>query len=1388
MDTAEIERQVAQFAATYPFALDPFQTTAIRTFLTGDSVMVAAPTGTGKALAAETPVLTPTGWQAIATLRPGDAVIGANGRPVAVRGVYPQGVRPAYRVTFTDGVSTVCDAEHLWAVNTKWRRHEKLPWRVLTLRQILDEGLTENGGRRHFIPLVQPVEFPETQPDEEDVPLAMARHRTRLTQRTLAVRVGVSQGAIAAWESGRRPMPPAFTFGVVEALEEAGTRAPLDPYALGLLLGDGNVSNGVVRFSSADVEMVESLRALLPEGTKLVPIVGKPYDWMVMSSCTRSRNSLVTALRELGLMGHRAGSKFIPDSYKFAPVAARIALLQGLLDTDASMDPRGCLEYTTVSPVLAEDVTFLIRSLGGRTRICTKKTTGQLAYRLLVKLPGGIEPFRLRRKLARYQERPRKQPNRAIATVEPAGETEMVCIAVAAPDGLFVIDGFVVTHNTVVAEFGIYEGVRRRGRVFYTTPIKALSNQKFRDLRQTYAEGVGLLTGDISENADAQIVVMTTEVLRNMLLQTPGELDAVDVIVFDEIHYLADPERGTTWEEAIILCPSRIQFICLSATVSNAGEIAAWIGRTHRPITLITHLERAVPLALSYFLDGAARPVIDHAGKQVASFPRVGGEVRRRNGGGGAGMEPQRDEPNPNDIVRQLRADKLLPAIYFLFSRRDCERYAELCANLRVDFVADAGTASRAAIERILEAHLGQMGPNDRQLGQVQLIARLVRRGIGFHHAGLLPILKQLVEQLFTRGLMGVVFATDTLALGVNMPARSVVVGRMSKWDGQRTRPLIPNEFQQMAGRAGRRGMDAEGHVIIPYSPYVSFNEALVIATGPLHPVRSAFKVRYNTVLNLWDPPRGERVRQLLGRSLAQFQSARRIRELEDEASAAQGRADAVTRGCLIGHPDGDALLHGYGRLGKAIDAANARERAVLTELDAAREALVSAPWQEPGRQALRNAFRTLVPGSLVHLRDQGWGAYLGRGNGNGVGLFLLLDTVASPATFTEAGTAPDVPPPRPAALAMVQEYRQIDYLTPPGAWVELPPELMALQSTRADLASLVGAALARIRDDAAALELPDLDAWAARHREERARFLAEETSGLEEALAEAHAHGVEATARREAHVCHTCPVRREHRTNLREAERLDRERADLDARLADETSREEERVRSLLRGIANVLHRFGYLQRGEPTAKADTLAGVFDNNGLIITEMLDRGALDGLRPADLAEVFSWFAFDRDFRGANRYQLAAHLAELRDAIDDIERAVIATERQNDLFISTGYNASFFGVLRAWCEGASMGRLTETIELSEGDLVLTINKTLDLMRQVRSMLATTMPQHPLRSVLAAAERLALRDIVAQSYTFGFLPQSPDTSDAETLNLAPGEFGGEAGAGEADEPVA
>jgi len=601
------------------------------------------------------------------------------------------------------------------------------------------------------------------------------------------------------------------------------------------------------------------------------------------------------------------------------------------------------------------------------------------------------------------------------------------------------------TGKTVVAEYAVHEAYLLHGRVMYTTPIKALSNQKFRDLRDRYGEAVGLLTGDVTVNPRAPILVMTTEVVRNMLIQAPWEMDSVDAIIFDEIHFLADPERGTTWEEAIILCPEHIQLVCLSATVSNAGEIAAWISRTHRPIQLITHDERAVPLALYYFLDGVLHLVIDRTGRQVADFPDVGGEMRRTFRGqsweeDALDMQPERDEPTPTEIVLSLRQREMLPAIYFQFSRKDCEVWAQHAASAGVDF---AGDEKAPAIEAIVDAHLNLIAKEDQQLSQVAQTVRLARRGIGFHHAGLLPILKQLVETLFTGGLMGVVYATDTLALGVNMPARTCVIGRLSKWDGRRRRPLIPNEFQQMSGRAGRRGMDPLGNVVMPYSPRISFSEMLQIATGPLHPVRSGFSVRYNTVLNLWDPPAGDRVRQLLSQSLLQYQTNRRVRDTELDLMAIEERIANVSKGCLLGYEGGDDLLEEYRALNRGVKLAETQERRAREDETRVLHMTDERPWKEPTRHVLRQVIRSLPVGAMIHVRDCGWGVYLGRSADGGratIGQFLF-------------GVAePDQKP----FLGVVTEYRQIDHLPSPDAATHVPSALLNADEHTADVVALL--------------------------------------------------------------------------------------------------------------------------------------------------------------------------------------------------------------------------------------------------------------------------------------------------------------------------------------------
>src|SRR6266851_5381614 len=505
-------------------------------------------------------------------------------------------------------------------------------------------------------------------------------------------------------------------------------------------------------------------------------------------------------------------------------------------------------------------------------------------------------------------------------------------VLVAAPTG---------TGKTLVAEYAIWLAQQRHQRVIYTTPLKALSNQKYRDLRNIYGtDAVGLVTGDIVEHSRASVVIMTTEVYRNMLLEEggdrfgrgeniiPSSMADVGSIIFDELHYLSDIGRGPVWEEAIICSPPNVQLVGLSATVSNAQDLADWISRVHRAISLIVHEERAVPLEHYYFLDNKLHLVQDANGNRVERFPNVGGEAKlaqlmgrnrayaddeedededefwdgrnkKRKAGRQRSMTeseaqtlveaheeenqkskrpPQRRAPEPGEILTVLREADLLPCLYFLPGRRVVEEAAMSAA--RHLFTTPE---EQALIKEEIDVWLTQLPKEDRNLQQVYALTELLPRGLAFHHAGLLPGLKVLVETLFARGHLRAVFATDTLALGINMPARSVVVGSLSKFDGQEMRLLTPNEYRQLTGRAGRRGMDVHGAAIIPYSPWEPFESSFERITNELLPVTSSFIIRYNSVLNLWRPGDIQHLRRICASSLREYQRYREweLRELE---------------------------------------------------------------------------------------------------------------------------------------------------------------------------------------------------------------------------------------------------------------------------------------------------------------------------------------------------------------------------------------------------------------------------------------------------------------------------------------------------------------------------
>ncbi len=935
--------------------------------------------------------------------------------------------------------------------------------------------------------------------------------------------------------------------------------------------------------------------------------------------------------------------------------------------------------------------------------------------------------------------------------------------------------------KTVIAEFAIHLAREQGLRAIYTSPIKALSNQKFRDWRAVYGD-VGLLTGDVTENPDGKVLVMTTEVLRNMLLQTPHVLDDVGCVIFDEVHFLADPERGTTWEEAILYCPKFVQLVCLSATVANADEIATWISLVHRETVLVSHRTRPVPLEHYYFVDGRLELLVDAAGLARAPL-RVGGESRYpRPAGIPAGARP-REIPRPRDVVLTLEQEGMLPAIYFLFGRRACELAAESCAAL--DLIGDRA-ARRRRHERI-SAYLNLLSPEDQALEQVQRLVALLQRGIAFHHAGLLPLLKALVEELFAAGLIGVVFATETLALGINMPARSVVIAEPVKFDGETRRPLTPNEYSQLVGRAGRRGLDAKGFAVSLYSPWMSCAEVLSIITGELLPIKSAFTPRYNTVAALWDGSAAARDRlvRLFGSSLRQFQVNDELKSAAAEVETLRARAEALHYRCPYeGVPD-TAIVE-YNGLRR--DLSDARKRARQAEAGRAvlLRQLARPPWPVPPPDEVRREFQRFQGGEVIYvsgvrgraepphtledIRPGGWGVFIRR-LGGGPGLVLIGNRVEA---ITQWGDVTRVPEGRPtvelpeALLQVSGPVENVRALLGPREWRRLQTRLKRL-----DLPDLAGVEARRLESARQQLER---DLARVRESEERA---AGELRSLEAALQE--------------HPCHRCPVRSEHERSLRREMAALRALAEAErhaAALEDEAATQAQRTLAALTGV---MARFGYLEpvaakgmavrrlhdaplagartdveAGEallrPTDKAAVLARVYDPNGLLLLNLAWDGLFDALAPAELMEVLSWFCYDREGPRWNRYQLTPRLWDLRPRLGEALAAVQRAEAEAGLAITAGPNAGFYGPVLAWCRGATFASLLEQMPVSEGDLLMAMNKTLDLGSQLREALRAGAPHSSqarrLAPKLEVGDHLLRRGIVAQSLRLGTgLPAAP-----------------------------
>ena len=520
-------------------------------------------------------------------------------------------------------------------------------------------------------------------------------------------------------------------------------------------------------------------------------------------------------------------------------------------------------------------------------------------------------------------------------------------VIVAAPTG---------SGKTTVAEHAIDRALGRRRRAFYTAPIKALSNQKFRDLTERIgASRVGLLTGDNAINPDADIVVMTTEVLRNMLYEGRN-LDDLDVVVLDEVHYLEDSFRGPVWEEVILQLPEHVALVCLSATVSNTDEVGGWMESVRGETAVVVETTRPVALSNMYIVgdrSGHRVHAIDTLvdGRPNPEGPRFDPDPRRGKGDRRNRPKSPWSIPNRLEVVDLLEKRDLLPVIWFVFSRKGCDEAAITLERAGARFT---NNDEAARIRVIAEEKLSGLPAADLAVLDTDAFVRRLERGIASHHAGLVPAVKEAVEVCFAEGLVRVVFATETLALGVNLPARSVVIDKLTKFAGDGHQALTPSQFTQLTGRAGRRGIDTHGVAVVPWSPFSQFEQVSSLAGSSSFRLRSAFRPTYNMSVNLLERHGAENARALLARSFAQYQADANVSQLENRLARERRRVaelEAVVAdlppepNLVISEENADSIADAVSRL---------RPGDIVLDDDGDRVAVLGVSWRKGGRARIR--------------------------------------------------------------------------------------------------------------------------------------------------------------------------------------------------------------------------------------------------------------------------------------------------------------------------------------------------------------------------------------------------------------------------------------------------
>lgn len=860
--------------------------------------------------------------------------------------------------------------------------------------------------------------------------------------------------------------------------------------------------------------------------------------------------------------------------------------------------------------------------------------------------------------------------------------------------------------KTAVAEYAIAMSFRDKQRVIYTSPLKALSNQKYRELSAEFSD-VGLMTGDVTLSPNASCLVMTTEILRGMLYRGSEVLKEVAWVIFDEIHYMKDRERGVVWEESIIFLPPAIKMVFLSATMSNATEFAEWICYIHKQPCHVVYTDfRPTPLQHYVFPVGGSGLYLvvdeneqfreDNFLKLQDTFTKqkqmMGDGNKSANGKASGRIARGGSASGGSDIykiVKLIMERKFQPVIIFSFSRRECEQHAMSMSKL--DFNSQE---EKDIVENVFKNAISCLNEEDRSLPAIDLMLPLLQRGIAVHHSGLLPIIKELVEILFQEGLVKALFATETFAMGLNMPAKTVVFTSVKKWDGDSHRFIGSGEYIQMSGRAGRRGKDDRGIVIIMIDEQMEMNTLKDMISGKPAPLVSTFRLSYYTILNLMSRAEGQfTAEHVIRHSFHQFQYEKALPDIGKRVSKLEEEAALLDT-------SGEADMAAYDKM-----------KLEITQLEKKIMAEITRP---------ERVLRFLLPGRLVRVRegntDWGWGVVvnvvkkppppagtMSAGLSASRGASYILDTLLHCSLgSSENGSRPKPCPPRPGEKGEMHvvpvQLPLISALS--KLMISMPSDLRPLEARQSTL-----------------LALQELEK---RYPQGLQKLHPVKDMGIEEPKLVELVNQIEELEKKLfEHPLHKSQDENQIRCFERKAE-VNHEIQKLKSKMRES---QLQKFRDELKNRSRVLKKLGHIDAdGVVQLKGRAACLIDTGDELLVTELMFNGTFNDLDHHQIAALTSCFI--PGDRSTEQIQLRVELAKPLQQLQDAARRIAEIQHECKLeinvdeYVEASVRPFLMDVIYCWSKGASFAEVIQMTDIFEGSIIRLARRLDEFLNQMK----------------------------------------------------------------------